>query len=157
MSIRDRFGEAVQASWRKPAEAFKPDDVIMVWRVPVPSKGGKWVGPGVVIQNHHGTEWSSMRGSLWKCTSIQCKLAADDEARGLEIQNALLHDLRAELRDNRGRKSYVDATKERPPDPEPAQDSVPEAAATREAEPDVVQVAQGLGPIPEEEEAILTK
>lgn len=98
VSIRDRFDEAVQARWRRPLEPFKPDDVIMVWRLPVPSKGGKWVGPGVVIQNHHGTVWTSMRGSLWKCTAIQCKLAADDEARGLEIQNALLLDLRADLR-----------------------------------------------------------
>ena len=100
VSIRDRFDEAVQARWRKPAEAFKPDDVIMVWRIPNPTKGGKWVGPGVVIQNHHGTVWTSMRGSLWKCTSIQCKLAADDEARGLEIQNALPHDLRTDLQGN---------------------------------------------------------
>ena len=47
--------EAVQARWCKLAEAFKPDDVIMIWWVPVPTKGGKWFGPGVVIQNHHGT------------------------------------------------------------------------------------------------------
>ena len=87
----------------------------MVWRIPVPSKGGKFVGPGVVVLNAHGTVWVSMRGSLWKCTSLHCKLAADDEARGLEIQNALLSDLRTELQDNRGRKSYVDITFERPP------------------------------------------
>ena len=74
-----------------------------------------------------------MRGSLWECTSIQCKLAADGEARGLEIQNALLLDLRSELHDKRGCKTYVDVTKERPPDapaevspdqnPPPSQDS----------------------------------
>ena len=50
VSIRDRFDEAVQARLRRPVEPFKPDDVIMVLRVPVPSKGGKWVGPGDVIQ-----------------------------------------------------------------------------------------------------------
>ena len=63
-TIKDRFDEAVQARWRKPLEPFKPDDIIMVWRVPVPSKGGKRVGPGVVIQTHHSTVWTSMRGSL---------------------------------------------------------------------------------------------
>ena len=40
ISIRDRFDEAVQARWRKPIEPFMPDDVIMVWRVLVPSRGG---------------------------------------------------------------------------------------------------------------------
>lgn len=33
----------------------------MAWRVPVPSKGGKFVGLGVVIQVHHGTFWVSMK------------------------------------------------------------------------------------------------
>ena len=86
ITIKDRLDEAVQARWRKPLEPFKPDDIIMVWRVPVPCKGGKWVGPGVVIQTHHSIVWTSMHGSLWKCTNIQCKLAADDESRGLEFR-----------------------------------------------------------------------
>ena len=133
VSIRDRFTEAVQARWRRPLEPFKPDDVIIVWRVPVPSKGGKWVGPGVVIQTHHSTVWTSMRGSLWKCTAIQCKLAADDEARGLEIQNALLLDLRAELHDKRGRTSYVDVSRERPPDATEVGLDQPADPATSEA------------------------
>ena len=103
VSIRDRFDEAVQARWRKPAETFSQDDIVMVWRIPNPVKGGKFVGLGVVVLSAHGTVWVSMRGSLWKCTALHCKLAADDEARGLEIQNALLADLRTELQDNRGK------------------------------------------------------
>ena len=94
VSIRDRFDEAVQARWRRPAETFMQDDIVMVWRIPVPSKGGKIAGPGVVVLDAHGTVWVSMHGSLWKCTSLHCKLAADDEARGLEIHHALLSDLR---------------------------------------------------------------
>lgn len=138
-------------------EPFKPDDTIMVWRVPVPSKGGKWVGPGVVIQTHHSIVWTSMRGSLWKCANIQCKLAADDESRGLEIQNALLLDLRAELNDNRGRKTYVDVTRERPPEAAdsaaPAQTPKPPAAVQHE---DVQVIGEApIDMIPENEEAII--
>ena len=103
VSIRDRIDEAVTARFRRP-ETFKPDDVIMVWKVQVPSKRGKWVGPGVIISVHHSSVWVSMRGSLWKCCNLQCKLAASDEAKGLEIQNVLLHDLKADLEDRRGRK-----------------------------------------------------
>lgn len=157
VSIRDRFDGAVQARWWRPAEASKADDVIMVWRVPVPSKGGKRVGPGAVIINHHGTVWTSMRGSLWKCTAMQCKLAADDEARGLEIQNARLADLRADLQDGQGRKSYVDVTNEKPPEPEyeaqaPAQEAEePEAPAVPPgpAQDEELKLERELAPLPE--------
>lgn len=64
--------------------------------------------------------------------AIQCELAADDEARGLESQNALLLDLRVELQDNRGRKSYVDVTRERPPEPAAEPDEAQSTAAASE-------------------------
>ena len=100
-----------------------------------------------------------MRGSLWKCTAIHCKLAADDEARGLEVQNALLADLRTELIDGRGRKSYVDVTREKTPPSEASgsgQVSPPEAAQAPTAseaptpEPEV-EVERDLPSIAEEE------
>ena len=120
----------------------------MVWRIPNPSKGGTWVGPGVVIQNHHGTVWTPMRESLWKCTSIQCQLAEDDEACGLEIQNVLLHDLRADLQDNRGRKSYTDVSREESPIAPAAEQDPP----AQQPAPEVEVVGRDLPPIPEEEE-----
>ena len=38
-----------------------------------------------------------MRRSLWKCSQLQCKLATTEESRGLEIQNELLDDMKAEF------------------------------------------------------------
>ena len=104
------------------------------------------MGPGVVVLSAHVTVWVSMRGSLWKCTSLHCKLAADGEARGLEIQNALLADLRTELQDNRGRKSCADVSLERPPvspeeaPPPPATTSTSaSSAAAAQPEAEVIQ------------------
>ena len=63
--------------------------LFMVWKKLNVAKKGKWVGPGTVIGTHHGSVWINMKGSLWKCSQLQCKLATTDESRGLEIQNAL--------------------------------------------------------------------
>ena len=101
-----------------------------------------------------------MRGSLWKCTSIQCKLAADDEARALEIHNSLLLDLRVELQDNRGRNTYVDFTRERPLEPAAELDQAQDVAAASEpqpARPKEIQVIEEAvaNQLPEHEEAII--
>ena len=92
-----------------------------------------------------------------KCTNIQCKLAADDESRGLEIQNALLLDLRSELNDKRGRKTYVDVTKERPPEAsdEAAPNQAPETPVVAQQE-EVQVIGEAPGDmLPENEEAII--
>ena len=77
---------------------LRADDVIMVWKTNPPSKRGRWVGPGVCIGTHRGSVWVNMRGSLWKCSQLQCKLATTEESRGLEIQNQLLDDMKAEFK-----------------------------------------------------------
>ena len=63
----------------------------------------------------------NMKGSLWKCNQAQCRLATSEEARGLEIQNALLDDMKVEFSAFPGRRNFVDVTGEEPPtlNPEP--------------------------------------
>ena len=88
VSIRDRIEDAVRARPRTQT-VLRADDVIMVWKTNPPSKRGRWVGPGVCIGTHRGRVWVNMRGSLWKCSQLQCKLATAEESRGLEVQNQL--------------------------------------------------------------------
>ena len=92
VSIRDGIEDSVRARSRTQT-VLRADDVIMVWKTNPPSKRGRWVGPGVCIGTHRGSVWVNMRGSLWKCSQLQCKLATTDESRGLEIQNQLLDDM----------------------------------------------------------------
>ena len=91
---------------------FRADDVIMVWKTNPPSKRGRWVGPGVCIGTHRGSVWVNMRGSLWKCSQLQCKLATTEESRGLEIQNQLLDDMNAEFQEFPGRRVCTDVERE---------------------------------------------
>ena len=56
-----------------------------------------------------------MKGSLWKCSHLQCKLATSEEHRGLEIQNMLLNDMRQELLQPGLRRNYVDVEREGAP------------------------------------------
>ena len=53
-----------------------------------------------------------MRGSLWKCSQLQCKLATTEESRGLEVQNQLLDDMKAEFQEFPGRRVYTDVERE---------------------------------------------
>ena len=46
-----------------------------------------------------------MRGSLWKCSQLQCKLATTEESRGLEFQDQMLDDMKAEFQEFPGRQS----------------------------------------------------
>lgn len=55
-----------------------------------------------------------------------CKFVASDEAKGFEIQNVLLHGLKADLEDRRGRKIFVDLTGEELPST--SSDSAPAAS-----------------------------
>ena len=114
VSIRDRIDEAVRA-WPRTAVEVRADDVVMVWKKLTVAKKGKWVGPGTVIGTHHGSVWINMKGSLWKCSHFQCKLATTEESRGLEIQNALLDDMRSDLREFPGRRTYTDVEREGDP------------------------------------------
>ena len=97
VSICDRIEDSVRARPRTQT-VLRADDVIMVWKTNTPSKRGRWVGPGVCIGTHRGSVWVNMRGSLWKCSQLQCKLATAEESRGLEIQNKLLDDVNAEFK-----------------------------------------------------------
>ena len=56
--------------------------------------------------------WVNMRGSLWKCSQLQCKLATTEEFRGLEIQNQLLDDMKPEFQELPGRRVYTDVERE---------------------------------------------
>ena len=111
VSIRDRIKESVRARPRTQT-ILRADDVIMVWKTNPPSKRGRWVGPGVCIGTHRGSVWVNMRGSLWKCSQLQCKLATTEESRGLEIQNQLLDDMKAEFQEFPGRRVYTDVERE---------------------------------------------
>eukprot|EP00974_Lingulodinium_polyedra_P127304 11201712-Lingulodinium_polyedra.AAC.1 len=66
----------------------------MVWKTLPPSRRGKWVGPGVCAGKHHGSLRVNVRGSLWKCSELQCKLATSEEARGIAIRNQLLEGMK---------------------------------------------------------------
>ena len=111
VSIRDRIEDSVRARPRTQT-VLRADDVIMVWKTNPPSKRGRWVGPGVCIGTHRGSVWVNMRGSLWKCSQLQCKLATTEESRGLEIQNQLLDDMKAEFQEFPGRRVYTDVERE---------------------------------------------
>jgi transposase InsO family protein len=111
VSIRGRVEDAVRARPRVQTP-LRADDVVMVWKTQPPSKRGKWVGPGVCIGSHRGSLWVNMRGSLWKCSQLQCKLATSEESRGLEIQNMLLDDMKAEFQEFPGRRMFVDVERE---------------------------------------------
>ena len=111
VSIRDRIEDSVRARPRTQT-VLRSDDVIMVWKTNPPSKRGRWVGPGVCIGTHRGSVWVNMRGSLWKCSQLQCKLATTEESRGLEIQNQLLDDMKAEFQEFPGRRVYTDVERE---------------------------------------------
>ena len=80
VSIRDRIDEAVRARYRVKVD-FRPDDVVIVWRISKPAKKGKWIGPGVCIGSHKGSLWVNMKGSLWKCSQSQFRLATSEEAK----------------------------------------------------------------------------
>ena len=56
--------------------------------------------------------WVNMRGSLWKCSQLQCKLVTTVESRGLEIQNQLLDDTKAEFQQFPGRRVHTDVERE---------------------------------------------
>ena len=88
VSIRDRIEDSVRARPRTQT-VLRVDDVIMVWKTNPPSKRGR----EVCIGTHRGSGWVNMRGSLWKCSQLRCKLATTEESRGLEIQNQLLDDM----------------------------------------------------------------
>eukprot|EP00959_Pyramimonas_sp_CCMP1952_P455382 9471461-Pyramimonas_sp.AAC.1 len=117
VSIRGRIEEAVRARPRVHTP-FRADDVVMVWKTHPPSRRGRWVGPGVCIGSHRGSLWINMRGALWKCSRIQCKLATTEESRGLEIQKMLLDDMRADLQEFPGRRTCVDVEREGDPPPD---------------------------------------
>lgn len=96
-----------------------------------------------------------MRGSRWEWTVLQCKLASGEEANGLEIKNLPLSSLSMGLQYSRGRKPYVDCTREPPPDsgqaPAEAPAELPEPAAP---EPDTVGT-DNLHPDPYDAEMLL--
>ena len=66
-----------------------------------------------------------MRGSLWKYSQLQCKLAPTEESRGLKIQNQLLDDMKAELQKFPKRRDYTDVEREGIP---PSDTDSPQAA-----------------------------
>ena len=72
----------------------------------------RWVGPGVCIGTHRRSVWVNMRGSFWVCSQRQCKLATTEESRGLEIQNQLLDNMKAEVQEFQGRRVYTDVERE---------------------------------------------
>ena len=79
VSIRDCIDDAVRARPRTQT-VLRADEVIMVWKMNPPSKCGWWVGPGVCTGTHRGSVWVNMRGSLWKCSQLQCKMAPTGES-----------------------------------------------------------------------------
>ena len=114
VSIRDRIEDSVGARPLTPT-VLRADDAIMVWKTNPPSKRGRWVGPGVCIGTHRGGVWVNMRGSLLKCSQLQCKLATTEESRGLDIQNQLFDDKKAEFQEFPGRRVYTDLEREGAP------------------------------------------
>ena len=73
-----------------------------------------------------------MRGSLWKCSQLQCKLATTEESRGLEIQNQLLDDVN-EFQEFPGRQVHTDVEREGIP---PSDADCPPAAPVVQEEED---------------------
>ena len=89
---------------------LRSDDVISKGNPP--SKRGRWAGPVVCIGTYGGSVWVNMRGSLWKCSQLRCKMATTEESQGLEIQNQLLDDMKAEFQEFLGRRVYTDLERE---------------------------------------------
>ena len=137
VSIRDRIEDAVRALPRIQT-VLRADDVIMVWKTNPPSKHGRWVGTGVCTGTHRGSVLLNMPGSLWKCSQLQCKLATTEESRGLEVENQLLDDMKADFQEFPGRRVYTDVEREgippkdvdRPPAPRAVEEKEDRASAS---------------------------
>ena len=136
VSIRDRIEDSVRARLRTQT-VLRADDVI-------PSKRGRWVGPGVCIGTHRGSVWVNMRGSPWKCSQLQCKLATTEESRGLEIQNQLLDDIKAEFQEFPERRVYTDVEREGIP----PSDADKQPVAPREVQEEEDTLPQVISPLP---------
>ena len=54
----------------------------------------------------------NMRGSLWKCSKLQLKLATTEEFGDLEVQNQLLDDMKAEFQEFPGRRVCTDVERD---------------------------------------------
>ena len=63
---------------------------------------------GYVLRTHRGSVWVKVRGSLWKCSQLQSKLA-------METQNQLLDDMKAEFQEFPGRRVYTAVEREGAP------------------------------------------
>ena len=107
VSIRDRIEDSVRARPRTQT-VLRADDVIMVWQNKPAIETWPMGWARSMIGTHRGSVWVNMRGSLWKCSQLQCKLATTEESRGLEIQNQLLDDTKAEFQEFPGRRVYTD-------------------------------------------------
>ena len=143
VSNLDRMEGAVRARPRTQT-VLRADDVIMVWKTNPPSKCGRWVRPGVCIGTHRGSVWVNMRGSLWKCSQLQCKLATTEESRGLEVQNHMLDDMNAEFQEFPGRRVYTDVEREGVP----PKDVDPPSAAPRAVEKEEDRASALLPTVP---------
>ena len=98
VSICDRIVDSFRSRPRTQT-VLRADDVLMVWINEPATETWRSVGPGVCVGTHRRSVWVNMRGSLWKCSQLQCKLATTVESRGLEIQNQLLDDMKAEVQE----------------------------------------------------------
>ena len=119
--------------------------LVFVWRQP-PVGGGRWIGPGIVIQQTTGGAWVNMRGALWRVSQEQMRSATSEENLGAELVNRYLHDLKWDIQRNTGPKKYVDVTKEGPrrdPGEDPSGEESPNEAGSdmdEDAEPEPADV-----------------
>ena len=112
LDTKSRMAKALRARHRT-IEVFTEGQLVFVWRQP-PVGAGRWVGPGIVIQQTTGGAWINMRGALWRVSQEQLRSATSEENLGAELVNRYLHDLKWDIQRNTGPKKYVDVTREGP-------------------------------------------
>ena len=98
----------------------------------------RWVGPGAVVWQNGQTVWVAMRSRLWKCSSIQVRIATRAESLGAELlDEASFKELQQDLKDPGKRIGATDVESEGRPPPE-AWDSPQPAESQAMPEPRVL-------------------
>ena len=110
VSIRDRIGDSVRA--RPRTQTILLTTSLWCGRRNRHRNVAGGLDQECAFGTHRGSVWVNMRGSLWKCSQLQCRLATPEGSRGLEIQNQLLDDMKTEFHEFPGRRVYTDVERE---------------------------------------------
>eukprot|EP00971_Amphidinium_carterae_P266178 5279948-Amphidinium_carterae.1 len=77
--------------------------------------GKKWrEGPAIVTMLAGATAWVSLRGHLYKVATINLRKATEEEIKTVKSLNDLMPELQTTALEQRGRRRYIDVSRESP-------------------------------------------